>query len=60
MKYIITGLLLMAFIGCGSDDKNEINSTKITVPEGQNQKVVKESSPHNMEKAKTPPAIPQI
>ncbi len=50
----------MAFIGCGSDDKNEINSTKITVPEGQNQKVVKESSPHNMEKAKTPPAIPQI
>jgi hypothetical protein len=60
MKYIITGLLLMAFTGCGSDDKNEINSTKVEVSEGQNQKVVKESSPQNMEKAKTPPAIPQI
>ena len=60
MKYIIIGLLLIAFTGCRSDDKNEINSTKVEVPDGQNQKVVKESSPQNIEKEKTPPAIPKI
>ncbi len=60
MKYIITGLLLMAFTGCGSDDKNEINSTKIIVSEGENQKAIKEISPQNIEKDKIPPSIPKI
>ena len=50
----------MAFTGCGSDDKNEINSTKVEVSEGENQKAIKEISPQNMEKDKIPPTIPKI
>ena len=58
MKYIVTALILIAFTGCGSDNNTE--KKEIVVEDGNKQEVVKESSPLNVEKDKTPPAIPQI
>jgi len=52
MKYILTGLLLIAFTSCGSDNNKETDVKKA--------EVVKETSPQNIEKSKTPPAIPKI
>ena len=59
MKYIATVLILMAFTSCGSNssDKKEV---KIEDVKSQNVEVVKETSPLNVEKDKTPPAIPKI
>jgi len=54
MKYILTGLLLIAFTSCGSDNNNN-KETDVKKAE-----VVKETSPQNIEKSKTPPAIPKI
>ena len=53
MKYILTGLLLIAFTSCGSDNNNKETDVKKA-------EVVKETSPQNIEKSKTPPAIPKI
>jgi len=57
MKYIITALLLMAFTGCGSNDTKK---KEPTIASEHQQEVVKESAPQNVERDKTPPAIPQI
>ncbi len=58
MKYIVTALILIAFTGCGSDDNKE--KKEVTIEDVHKQEVVKETSPLNVEKDKTPPAIPQI
>ncbi|MCK5853889.1 MAG: hypothetical protein KAG56_01620 [Sulfurovaceae bacterium] len=57
MKYIVTGLLLMAFTGCGSSGTEK---KEVITEEEQKQRVVEETSPLNVQKSKTPPAIPKI
>ena len=47
----------MAFTGCGSSDTEK---KVVITEEEQKQGVVQETSPLNVEKDKTPPAIPQI
>lgn len=60
MKYIVTGLLLMAFTGCGSSGTEKKEVIKVITEEEQKQRVVEETSPLNVQKSKTPPAIPKI
>ena len=55
MKYIITSLVLIAFTGCGSN-----GTEKEGVIISQDKEVVTKTSPQNVEKSKTPPAIPMI
>jgi len=47
----------MAFTGCGSNDTKK---KEPTIASEHQQEVVKESAPQNVERDKTPPAIPQI
>lgn len=56
MNYILIGVVLIAFTGCGSsdtEDKKEVIASK-------EKEVINETSPQNVEKSKTPPAIPKI
>jgi len=57
----------MAFTGCGSNGtkkKEPIiaseHQQEVVQEDEHQQKVVKESAPQNVERDKTPPAIPQI
>ena len=54
MKYIIIVLVFIAFIGCDSSDN------KKEIADEHKQNLIKESFPLNVEKDKTPPAIPKI
>ncbi len=51
MRYIITILIFIAFIGCGQSNNRD---------KTDNKSVVKESFPSNVKREKTPPAIPEI
>ena len=55
INYIFTGVLLIAFTGCGSS-----GTEKKDVIISQDKEIVTETSPKNAEKSKTPPAIPNI
>ena len=52
INYILIGVILMAFTGCGSEEKKVIIS--------QEKHIVEESSPQNVEQGKRPPALPKI
>lgn len=53
INYILIGVILMAFTGCGSEEEKEVIIS-------QEKHIVEESSPQNVEQGKTPPALPKI
>lgn len=55
INYILIGVILMAFTGCGSNDTEE---KEVII--SQEKHIVEESSPQNVEQGKRPPALPKI
>lgn len=55
MNYIVTGLILIALTGCGSN-----SDKKDSIIDEPKEDVVKETSPQNIDKSQTPPAIPKL